>query len=130
MRRKEKNWRILDESQKLRVIKYLTNLSKPKYEKRYTVPGYETVEYLSQKAECIELLARPLGIKGKGLNRLRVFRFIQESEKERERLRKRALNTLNAVRQIQDKTYIHEVSIMTLESGDIVEISNWTDAGT
>ncbi|HHV07442.1 MAG TPA: protein kinase [Firmicutes bacterium] len=128
--RRRESTTILSDAEVAAVAKFLASLSKRKHETQYVVPGYETVEYLSQKPECVELLAKPIGIKGKGLNRLRVFRFIQESKSERERFRKIALNTLNAVQQIEDKSYIHEVSVLQLDSGDIVEISDWSDVGT
>ena len=130
LRRREKNTPILNNAQTKAIAKFIANLNKPKQKIQYAVPGYETVEYLSQRPECIELLAKPIGIKGKSLFRLRVFRFIQKSQRERERLRKSALNTLNAVQQINDKSYIHNVSIMQLDTGDIVEISEWSDTGT
>ena len=88
------------------------------------------MEYLSQHPECIELLARPIGIKARGLHRLRVFRQIQEDPKERERLRRIALNTLNAVEQIGDNPYILKVWAIQNEDGDIIEVSDWSETGT
>ena len=41
-----------------------------------------------------------------------------------------ALNTLSAVSQISDKSFILEVVVQQTEEGDIVEISEWSDAGT
>lgn len=131
LKRKEKNVQVLDDRQVNAVADFLTGLNRPNIQqKEYTVNGYETVEYLSQKPECIELLARPIGIKAKGLHRLRVFRLVQETESERERLRKIALNTLNAVEQIGDNSYIHKVWAMQTDDGDIIEVSEWSETGT
>ena len=130
LRRREKSVHVLEDEQVTAITNYLKSLNKPKEEKQYTVDGYETVEYLSQKPDYIEMLARPIDIKGAGLKRLRVFRFTQEQKSERDRFRKMALNTLNAVEQISDKSYVHKVSVHTTESGDIVEISDWSETGT
>ncbi len=130
LRRKEAGKCILQSNQIKAITEYLYALNQPKHDVRYVVPGYETVEYLSQKLECVELLARPIGLKGSGLSRLRVFRFVQDTTEERERFRKIAMNTLNAVHQIGDKPHIHNVAVLPLESGDIVEISDWSDTGT
>jgi len=130
LKRRDKKMQILEENQVCAIADFLADLNRPKQQKEYTVPGYETVEYLSQKPEYIELLARPIGVKAKGLHRLRVFRFVQESEQERERFRKIALNTLDAVQQIGEHPYIHKVSVSQTEEGDIIEISEWSETGT
>jgi len=130
LRRRERDAPILGEEQITAITKYLKRLNMPKQEKQYTVPGYETVEYLSQKPEYIEMLARPTDVKHGGLKRLRVFRFTQTDKTERERFRKIALNTLNAVEQISDKSYIHKVQRFDTETGDVVEISDWSETGT
>jgi len=130
LRRREQDAPILEEGQITAIANYLESLNTPKQEKQYTVPGYETVEYLSQKPECIEMLARPTDVKHGGLKRLRVFRFTQADKTERERFRKIALNTLNAVEQISDKSYIHKVQRFDMETGDVVEISDWSETGT
>lgn len=130
LRRREAAVRVLDRGQVSVIAKFLQALNRPKREKRFNVSGYETVKYLVQTPEYLEMLARPVGVKGVGLHRLRVFRFIQEAQSERERFRKMALNTLSAVSQISDKSFILEVVVQQTEEGDIVEISEWSDAGT
>lgn len=131
LKRKEKTIQLLNNRIIGEIADFIAQLNKPNVNQReYNVNGYATVEYLSQRPECIELLAKPLGIKAKGLHRLRVFRQIQESQTERERFRKIALNTLNAVEQIDDNPYILKVWTMQSEEGDIIEVSDWSETGT
>lgn len=130
LKRKERKGPVLRQNHIIAVSDFISKQNKPIYHKEYTVPGYETVEYLSQRPECIELLARPIGVKARGLQRLRVFRQIQDQPHERERFRKIALNTLNAVQQIGDSTYIHKVWVIHSEDGDIIEVSDWSETGT
>lgn len=131
IRRKEKANQLLRPSEIIGVSDYISRLNKPSVNQReYTVNGYKTVEYLSQKPECIELLARPIGIKAKGMHRLRVFRPIQDTEIERERFKKTALNTLSAVEQIGEDPNINRVWTIQTEDGDIIEVSDWSETGT
>ena len=131
LKRRDAKMAVLDNSQVSAIANFIAGLDKPKIKQiEYFVNGYETVEYLSQHPECIELLARPIGIKARGLHRLRVFRQIQEDPKERERLRRIALNTLNAVEQIGDNPYILKVWAIQNEDGDIIEVSDWSETGT
>lgn len=122
---------ILDNRQVDEVIGYFSALDKPKQAIRYSVPGYETVEYIVQKPECIELIARPLHGYGKGLYRFRVFRTPQDaSQKEKERFIKKAHNTITSVSQIGDHPHIHKVWTIKNEVGDIIEGSEWSETGT
>ncbi|NLB77583.1 MAG: serine/threonine protein kinase, partial [Clostridiaceae bacterium] len=50
---------VLNNNQISAIVKHLLGLNKPQPGIKYTVPGYETLAYLSQRPECIELLARP-----------------------------------------------------------------------
>lgn len=113
------------------VVSFLTSLNQPVRSIKYNVPGYETVDYLSQTSECVELVARPIGGKIKGLNRFRIFRtptLLPGSE--RERFAKKAYNTLNAVSQIGDHPNILKVWVIKNDDGDIIEGSEWSEAGT
>ena len=65
-RRAVLNRKILNDQQINTVISYFAELKQPKQTIRYNVPGYETIEYISQRPECIELIARPLQGFGKG----------------------------------------------------------------
>ena len=74
---------ILDNQQVDAVISYFSKLDQPKQIVKYSVPGYETVEYISQRPECIELIARPLQGFGKGLYRFRIFRIPQDAPQKK-----------------------------------------------
>lgn len=122
---------ILDNQQVDAVISYFSTLDQPKQIVKYSVPGYETVEYISQRPECIELIARPLQGFGKGLYRFRIFRIPQDApQKERERFLKKAHNTIQSVSQIGDHPHIHKVWMIENEVGDIIEGSEWSETGT
>ncbi|NLK00733.1 MAG: protein kinase, partial [Clostridia bacterium] len=122
---------VLDDMQIQSIIDYLEGLNNPRPSLRYDVPGYETVEYISQRPECVELVARAVSGKAKGLNRFRVFRIpYQIEQQEKERLIKKAFNTVNAVSQIEDHPHIHKVWVIKNENGDIIEGSEWSETGT
>ena len=122
---------ILDDQQVDAIINYFASLDKPKQSFKYIVPGYETVEYISQKPECIELIARPLQGHGKGLYRFRIFRPPQNvPQKEKERFNKKAHNTIQSVAQIGDHPHIHKVWVIQNDLGDIIEGSEWSETGT
>ena len=122
---------ILDDQQVDAVINYFATLDKPKQSIKYIVPGYETVEYISQKPECIELIARPLQGHGKGLYRFRIFRPPENvPQKEKERFNKKAYNTIQSVAQIGDHPHIHKVWVIQNDLGDIIEGSEWSETGT
>ena len=122
---------ILDDQQVDAIINYFATLDKPKQSIKYRVPGYETVEYISQKPECIELIARPLQGHGKGLYRFRIFRPPQNvPQKEKERFNKKAYNTIQSVAQIGDHPHIHKVWVIQNDLGDIIEGSEWSETGT
>lgn len=121
----------LDDAKIEAVIAYLRSLDTPRRSIKYSVPGYETLEYLSQTPECIELVARRTDSQARGLQRFRVFRPpAQASPEERRRFLKKANNTLNAVTQIGDHPNIHRVWLMENEDGDIIEGSDWSETGT
>lgn len=123
--------RLLDDKQINAIVNYLNSLNNPRHSVKYSVPGYETLEYISQKPECIELIARPVDGRAKGLNRFRVFRTpLQAAPEEKERFLKKAYNTLNAVSQIGDHPHIHKVWVIKNEDGDIIEGSDWSETGT
>lgn len=113
------------------IASYLQSLIVPKKGIKYNIPGYETVEYLDQKKECIELLARPTQGGLKGLYRFRVFRLLNNvTQSEKERFLKKAYNTINAVSTISDHPNIHKVWVFENDEGDIIEGSEWSDVGT
>jgi len=121
----------LDNQQISAIINYFNRLNTPRQQVKYTVPGYETVEYLSQKPECIELIARPIDGRAKGLNRFRVFRTpFQATAEEKERFMKRAYSTLNTVSQIEYHPHIQKVWVIKNDYGDIIEGSDWSETGT
>ena len=131
IRNREQKEQILDKQQVEAIAAFLDSIGRTSQQKVYSVPGYETVEYLSQKPDVVELLARPIGAKGKGIHRLRVFRPpYQTNIEEKKRLIKRAYNTLNAVAQMEEHPYVQKVWIFETEEGDIVEGSEWSDTGT
>lgn len=122
---------ILDDGKIQAISSYLQSLHTPRKGIKFSVPGYETVEYLSQRPYCIELLARPTGIRAKRLHRFRIFRLPMEAnELERERFFKKAHNTLNAVSQMSDHPNIHKVWITNNDVGDIIEGAEWSETGT
>lgn len=122
---------VLDNGQVEAVSNYFAKLSQPKHAVKYLVDGYETLEYISRRPECIELIARPLKGFGQGLNRFRIFRKpIDASPKEQEYFLKRAQNTIQAVSQIGDHPNIHKVWMIKNEIGDIIEGSEWSETGT
>jgi serine/threonine protein kinase len=122
---------VLDNHQINAIINYFDRLNTPRKQVKYAVPGYETVEYLSQKPECIELIARPIDGRAKGLNRFRVFRTpFQATAEEKERFMKRAYSTLNTVSQIEYHPHIQKVWVIKNDYGDIIEGSDWSETGT
>ena len=122
---------ILDNQQVDAVTSYFSTLDQPKQVIKYSVHGYETIEYISQRPECIELIARPLQGFGKGLYRFRIFRTPQDApQKEKERFIKKAHNTIKSVSQIGDHPHIHKVWMIENEVGDIIEGSEWSETGT
>lgn len=122
---------VLDNGQVEAVSNYFAKLSQPKQKVKYLIDGYETLEYISQRPECIELIARPLKGFGQGLNRFRIFRKpIHASPKEQECFIKRAQNTIRSVSQIGDHPNIHKVWMIKNEIGDIIEGSEWSETGT
>lgn len=122
---------LLDARQVSAVIDHFKRLNTPREQVKYAVPGYKTVEYLSQKPECIELIARPLDGRAKGLHRFRVFRPLsQMSEQEKRRFTKKAYNTLDAVSQMGYHPHVQKVWVIKNEYGDIIEGSDWSETGT
>ncbi len=122
---------ILDNQQVDAVISYFSTLDQPKQVVKYSSHGYETIEYISQRPECIELIARPLQGFGKGLYRFRIFQTPRDvPEKEKERFIIKAHNTIKSVSQIGDHPHIHKVWMMGNEVGDIIEGSEWSETGT
>ncbi|MDR9756353.1 MAG: protein kinase [Thermoanaerobacterales bacterium] len=122
---------FLNDQQISSIISYLTNLNTPRQMVKYAVPGYETVEYLSQKPECIELIARPMDGRAKGLNRFRIFRTpLYTTAIQKKRFMKRAYNTLKTVSEIGDHPHIQKVWVFENDNGDIIEGSDWSETGT
>lgn len=122
---------ILNDQQINNISNYLRGLSQTKSSKKYTIPGYETVEYLVQRPDRIEILARPNGPIARGLNRFRVFRIPNRLQGvERERFTRIAYNTVNAVSQLNEHPNILKVWLIQNDDGDIIEGSDWSETGT
>ena len=123
--------RVLTDGQIDALLRFLGGLATPPRSNLYTVPGYETVQYLFQGLGRIELLARPLDGRTRGLKRFRIFRLpTTGTPEERERAKRQAMNTLDAVERIGDHPNIHRVLALRNDEGDIIEGSEWSDAGT
>lgn len=121
----------LNNDQIQNIADYLRGLNQPRPGRKYTIPGYETVEYLIQRPESIELLARPIGPVARGLNRFRIFRIPDTlTGLERERFIRKAYNTLDAVSQLQEHPNILKVWLVPNDEGDIIEGSDWSETGT
>jgi serine/threonine protein kinase len=122
---------ILNDQQINNIASYLQSLIDTKSGNKYTIPGYETVEYLVQRPDRIEILARPTGPIARGLNRFRVFRIPDRLEGvERERFTRIAYNTVSAVSQLIEHPNILKVWVMQNDDGDIIEGSDWSETGT
>lgn len=126
------NARALADHQIDQIAKYFQSLNDPSNQvKRYEVPGFETVQFLFQSAERMELISRSRGGRLRGLKRFRVFRPPVGIEPiEKERFYKKAYNTLDSVQQIGDHPNILKVWVNTDEDGNIVEASDWSEIGT
>ncbi len=113
------------------VMEYLQRLARPPRQNVYSIPGYETVQFLIQRPDRIELLARPVDGQTRGLSRFRVFRMPEVgTPMEKARARLRAENTLVAVARIGDHPNIHRVWRVPSEEGDLIEGSDWSEPGT
>ncbi|WP_172674133.1 protein kinase domain-containing protein [Syntrophomonas palmitatica] len=122
---------LLNNEQIQHIADYLQGLNQPRPSNKYAIPGYETVQYLLQRPEGIELLARPIGPVARGLNRFRVFRIPDYlTGQERERYKRRAFNTINAVSQLNEHPNILKVWLVPNNYGDIIEGSDWSETGT
>jgi serine/threonine protein kinase len=122
---------ILDTNKIGAVSSYLVTISEPRKTNKYSVPGFETIEYLSQRADCIEFIARPIAGKSRHINRFRVF-IVPHSLPtiEQERFKKIAFNTFEAVSRAADHPNILKVWLVPNEDGNIIEGSDWSEAGT
>ena len=131
-REQQANARVLADHQIDQITQYFQSLNNPPNQvKRYEVPGFETVQFLFQSAERMELIARSRGGRLRGLKRFRIFRPPVDVEPlEKERFYKRAYNTLDSVQQIGDHPNILKVWVSTDEDGNIVEASDWSEVGT
>lgn len=122
---------ILADKQIDAVVQYLKSLDRPKRGIEYTIPGYETVDYIYQTPESIELIARGKDGRVRGLNRFRIFRPpVEAAQEEKQRFIRRATNTLKAVSDIGDHPNIHKVWQVPNDYGDIIEMSDWSETGT
>lgn len=129
--RKKNTQCILNDRQIDSITSYLCDIGKVKKGIEYTIPGYETVDYLYQTPNIIEMVARPLGGHARGLVRFRIFRPPTEATHvERERFIKKAYATIKAVSEIGDHPNIHKVMAVPNEYDDIMEMSDWSETGT
>ena len=122
---------ILDANKIAAVSSYLSQLNEPKKTNKYSVPGFETIEYLSQKSDCIEFIARPTTGKSRHINRFRVFKVPHGLPAiEKERFKKIALNTFEAVSRAADHPNVLKVWLVPNDDGNIIEGSDWSEVGT
>lgn len=122
---------ILDRNQIDAIQDYLLRLERAKRGHKHTIPGYDTVEYLRQTPELIELLARPIRGRHRGLERFRVFRPpVDVTPDARDSFEKKAGNALDAIVQIGDHPNIHRVRPVPNDYDYIMEVSDWSEAGT
>ena len=123
--------KIIDNYQIDSIVNFLNKLNQPKSSLNYKVPGFETIEYLRQSSNLIELVARPLVGSSRRLNRFRIFRPPYQAPKEEiERFKKIASNTFNAVSLLSDHPNIGKVWLVPNDEGYIIEGSDWSEAGT
>lgn len=123
--------RVLSSREVEAVAEALRSQSRPPRPPAYSVPGYETVEFLARRPDLIELVARPVDSRSRGLSRFRVFRPpLDATPAEQERARRRARNALDAVRRIGDQPCIHRVWDVPNDDGFTIEGSDWSEAGT
>lgn len=114
-----------------RVTEHLKSLGQPRQASRYSIPGYEIVEHLTQKPDLIEVVARPQTGRFRKLFRFRVFPPPTKADpQEKKQVLKRAQNTLDAVTQIGDHPHILRVWPVPDETGAIIEGSEWSEQGT
>ncbi|HQJ51928.1 MAG TPA: protein kinase, partial [Anaerolineae bacterium] len=113
------------------VEQLLQSLVAPPPARQYTIPGYETVQYLTRRPEYLELLGRPLDGRTRGLERFRVFIIPSEgTAEEKERAKTRAWNTATAVERIGSHPHIQPVWTSRGPDGEIIERSAWSESGT
>lgn len=125
------NGDILADRQIDAIIRYLRGLDRPRRGIEYTIQGYETVEYLYQTPESIELIAKEKDGRIRGLSRFRVFRPpIEATQEEKQRFVKKATNALKAVSDIGYHPNILKVVQVPNDYGDIIEMSAWSETGT
>jgi len=114
-----------------RVVEYLQSLQQPKRATRYSIPGHEVVEHLTQRPDLIELVARPTIGRLRNLMRFRVFFPPAKAQPvEKERFIRRARNTLEAVAQIGEHPNVLRVWPVPDEAGALIEGSEWSEQGT
>ncbi len=122
---------VLSEAEIAAVVDHLRRQAELPRRDVYSVPGYETVQYLFRRPDRIELVGRPLDGRTRGLSRFRVFRLPTEgTPDERARAKRKAYNTLDSVSRIGDHPNIHRVWALPNEEGDVIEVSDWSEAGT
>lgn len=130
-RKTEIDHSILTDAQMQNIANYIHNLNQPKDNKKYTIPGYETVAYISEQSESVEILGRLAGLDARGLNRFRVFRLPASLVgEERERFKQKAYNTIEVVSALQEHPNILKVWLVPNDEGDIIEGSDWSETGT
>lgn len=122
----------LNENQVQSIKEYLSKINQPTRGIKYNIQGYETIDYISQKPDFIELLARPKEKHARGLFRFRVFRPPYEgSQEEKDRFSKKAYNTLSSIQQLGDHPHILKVWVFKNDDDDdIIEGSEWSETGT
>lgn len=122
---------ILADRQIDMIIKYLRSFDRPRRGIEYTIQGYETVDYLYQTPESIELIAKRKDGRVRGLSRFRVFRPpIEATQEEKQRFIRKATKALKAVADIGDHPNILKVWQVPNDYGDIIEMSDWSEIGT
>lgn len=121
----------LSDGHVLAIASGLERAAGPRPATQFAIPGYQIVEHLAQRPERIEVLARALDGRARGLVRFRVYRpSAADSSSERARLVRVAYNTAEALDRIGDHPNIQRVWVEPNSGGDIVERCAWSEAGT
>lgn len=122
---------VLSDQEIAAVIEHLLGLVRPPRRNVYSISGHETVQFLFQRPDRIEMLARPVDGRTRGLTRFRIFRLpVAGTPEEKARAKRQALNTLDAVARIGEHPHIHRAWRSPSDEGDIIEGSDWSEAGT
>ena len=128
--------RVLTESDRNKIAAKLREQAEGPRNKTIEIPGYKILENITQNENVIDLLGRVDGFDGleiefKTVKRLRVFPIDPElTPEERNKQRKKSLNTLKVLDQVSSHPNIIKVEPVSNDEGLVIEVSNWSDDGT